>query len=69
MVSHSDGDHIDGLSNALSVVDNISLMIDYGGQGSSNTVKQTRKKVVDEGGTYHSAYDCVNGVDGASNIY
>ena len=69
MLSHSDGDHIDGLSNALSVVDNISLMIDYGGQGSSNTVKQTRKKVVDEGGTYHSAYDCVNGVDGASNIY
>ena len=69
MLSHSDGDHIDGLSNALSVVDDISLMIDYGGQGSSETVKKTRKKVVEEGGTYHSAYDCVNGIDGASDVY
>jgi hypothetical protein len=44
-------------------------MVDYGGQGSSNTVKETRKKVVNEGGTYHSAYDCVNGVDGATDLY
>lgn len=69
MLSHSDGDHIDGLSNALSVIDEISLMIDYGGQGSSDTVKKTRQKVVNEGGIYHSAYDCVNGIDGASDLY
>ena len=69
MLSHSDGDHIDGLSNALSVIDDISFMVDYGGQGSSNTVKETRKKVVEEGGSYYSAYDCVNGVDGATDLY
>ena len=69
MLSHSDGDHIDGLSNALSAIEDISFMVDYGGQGSSNTVKETRKKVVNEGGTYHSAYDCVNGIDGATDLY
>ena len=26
-------------------------------------------EVVEEGGIYHSAYDCVNGVDGASDTY
>lgn len=69
MLSHSDGDHIDGLKNATSVIDDISLMIDYGGQGGSDTVKKTRSKVVEEGGIYHSAYDCVNAIDGASNKY
>jgi hypothetical protein len=44
-------------------------MIDYGGQGGSDTVKKTRSKVVENGGIYHSAYDCVNAIDGASNKY
>lgn len=69
MLSHSDGDHIDGLKNSMPAIEDISLMIDYGGQGGSDTVKNTRKKVVDEGGIYHSAYDCVNGIDGASDLY
>ena len=69
MLSHSDGDHVDGLSNALSAIENISFMVDYGGQGSSETVKKTRKKVVDNGGSYYSAYDCVNGIDGATDLY
>ena len=69
MLSHSDGDHIDGLEKATSAIDDISLMIDYGGLGASDTVKNTRKKVVEEGGIYHSAYDCVNGIDGAADKY
>ena len=69
MLSHSDGDHIDGLAKSTSAVDDISLMIDYGGQGASDTVKKTRQKVKDEGGIYHSAYDCVNGIDGAVDKY
>ena len=68
MLSHSDGDHIGGLSNAKSVIENISLMIDYGGTGSG-AVGKTRTKVVENGGIYHSAYDCVNGIDGASDLY
>ena len=69
MLSHSDGDHIDGLKNATSVIDDISLMIDYGGLGGSDTVKKTRSSVIENGGIYHSAYDCVNNIDGASNLY
>lgn len=68
MVSHSDGDHINGIANALDGVENISLMIDYGGVGSGN-VKATRDKYVPKGMTYHSAYDCVKGIDGALKRY
>jgi beta-lactamase superfamily II metal-dependent hydrolase len=68
MLSHSDGDHIDGLSKALTAVDKISLMIDYGGSGSG-TVLETRNKVKADNGIYHSAYDCVNAIDGASDLY
>lgn len=68
MVSHSDGDHIDGIANALSTVDNISLMIDYGGCGTGN-VLATRNKYTKKGMIYHSAYDCVNRIGGASDIY
>ena len=68
MVSHSDGDHIDGIANALKNIDNISLMIDYGGSGSGN-VLQTRNKYKNLGMTYHSALDCVNHDNGASDLY
>ncbi len=68
MVSHSDGDHIDGVANALDGVADISLMIDYGGVGSGN-VKATRDKYTQKGMQYHSAYDCANQVDGAVNRY
>ena len=68
MASHSDGDHIDGVANALANVDNISLMIDYGGSGSGN-ILQTRNKYTALGMTYHSAIDCVNHANGASDIY
>lgn len=68
MVSHSDGDHIDGIANALKNVDNISLMIDYGGKGSGN-VLNARNKYSALGMTYHSAYDCVNHVGDATDIY
>lgn len=68
MVSHSDGDHIDGIANALKNVDNISLMIDYGGVGNGN-VLSARNKYKALGMTYHSAYDCVNKIKGATDIY
>lgn len=68
MVSHSDGDHINGLAKALSTVDNISLMVDYGGLGSGN-VLNARNKYKQKGMIYHSAYDCVNQINGATDIY
>lgn len=68
MVSHSDGDHIDGVANALKNVDNISLMIDYGGVGTGN-VLATRKKYTAKDMVYHSAYDCINNLNGATSRY
>ncbi len=68
MVSHSDGDHIDGLIKALENIDNISLMVDYGGAGSGNVLK-TRNKYIPLGTQYHSAYDCVNNKNGATDVY
>lgn len=68
MVSHSDGDHIDGIANALKNVDNISLMIDYGGVGTGN-VLATRKKYTAKDMVYHSAYDCINNLNGANSRY
>ena len=68
MVSHSDGDHIDGIANALKNVDNISLMIDYGGVGTGN-VLATRKKYTAKDMVYHSAYDCINNLNGATSRY
>lgn len=68
MVSHSDGDHIDGLIKALENVDSISLMVDYGGAGSGNVLK-TRNKYIPLGMQYHSAYDSVHNLNGASDIY
>ena len=68
MATHSDGDHIDGLANALKTVDNVSLMIDYGGTGGGN-ILSARKKYTALGMQYHSALDCVNHANGASDIY
>ena len=68
MASHSDGDHIDGFPNALNGIENISLMVDYGGLGGGN-VLNARNKYSAKGMQYHSAYDCVNGINGASDIY
>ena len=68
MVSHSDGDHVDGIAEALKDIDDISLMVDYGGLGSGN-VLTTRNKYKERGMVYHSAYDCVNKNNGATDIY
>ena len=68
MATHSDGDHIDGLAKALSTVENISLMVDYGGLGGGN-VLAARNKYTAKGMQYHSAYDCVNKLNGATDIY
>ena len=68
MFSHSDGDHIDGIPNALKNIDNISLMVDYGGIGNGN-VGNIRSTYKQKGMIYHSAYDSINGVDGALDRY
>ncbi|MCM1043483.1 MAG: hypothetical protein NC350_04685 [Corallococcus sp.] len=68
MVSHSDGDHIEGIGAALAGIEDISLMIDYGGVGSGH-VLATREKYTEKGMQYHSAYDCANQVGGATNRY
>lgn len=68
MASHSDGDHVDGIANALETMDDISLMIDYGGVGGGN-VLATRNKYKEKGMQYYSAYDCVNHVNGAVDRY
>ncbi len=65
MISHADGDHIEGVSNELKDIGDISLMIDYGGKQASNDVKATREKA----DTYYSAYECANHRNGASQIY
>lgn len=69
MVSHSDGDHIDGIANALQNVDNISMMVDYGGTGGSGNVSRTRTKYGAKGMVYHSAYDSVREINGAASRY
>ena len=68
MLSHSDGDHIDGLVKALNNVEKISLMVDYGGSGTGNTLI-TRNKYIPNGTIYHSAYDSVNKLNGATDVY
>lgn len=68
MLSHSDGDHIDGLTNALQNVENISLMVDYGGMNNGK-VGQIRTKYIENEMQYHSAYDSVNFLNGGSNYY
>ena len=68
MVSHSDGDHIDGIKNALKSVDDISLMVDYGGIGTGN-VGYVRETYGPKGMQYHSAIDCVTGANGAVSRY
>ncbi len=68
MFSHSDGDHTDGALEALKNVDNISLMIDYGGVGAGN-ISSIRKNYKEKGMIYHSAYDCVNKLNGATDVY
>ena len=68
MLSHSDGDHIDGLTNALADVENISLMIDYGGVNTGN-VGKIREEYIAKGTKYYSAYDCVNYIGGASDRF
>ena len=68
MLSHSDGDHIDGLPYSLEAIDDISLMVDYGGSGD-NHVGQIRSKYKAKGMKYYSAYDSVHGLNGASDLY
>ena len=68
MVSHSDGDHIDGIKKALSTVDNISLMVDFGGTVSGN-VAYARNTYKEKGMAYYSAYDSVNKLNGAVDRY
>lgn len=68
MATHSDGDHIDGFERALAEVEDVSLMIDYGGVGNGGD-KLAREKYIPRGAEYHSALDCVTFANGATNRY
>ena len=68
MASHGDGDHIDGFPNALKSIENISLMVDYGGASSGN-VGDIRKNFGAKGMKYYSAIDSINQENGASKVY
>lgn len=68
MFSHSDGDHIDGINEALKNIENISLMVDYGGINTGN-VGNVRTKYAEKGMVYHSAYDCSKMLNGAYSRY
>lgn len=68
MATHSDGDHIDGMSNALEGIDEVSLIVDYGGV-SGGAYGQVKDDYIAKGTQYHSAWDSVNFLNGASNRY
>ena len=68
MASHSDGDHVDGFPNALQNIENISLMVDYGGIATGN-VGNIRNTFIPKGMKYYSAIDSINQANGASKVY
>ena len=68
MASHGDSDHIAGMSNALKDIENVSLVIDYGGS-ATNVYTKVRDEYIKKGAVYHSAYDCVNFTAGITSRY
>lgn len=68
MFSHSDGDHIDGSTEALKNIQDISLMVDYGGLATGK-VGNIRNNYTKKGMVYHSAYDCQKMLNGAYSRY
>lgn len=68
MASHGDSDHIAGMPNALKGIENVSLVIDYGGS-ATNVYTQVRDEYIKKGTTYHSAYDCANFTAGITSRY
>lgn len=69
LISHPHSDHIGGLNGFLnSNVSSITMLVDYGyryGSNDSSYYTEIRSKMSSTwGGVYHSAYDCVNNLNG-----
>ncbi len=68
IATHGDGDHINGIPNALSNINYISTIIDYGGIQTSDYARK-KAEFIKKGALYHTAYDCVNFTDGITSRY
>lgn len=69
MASHNDGDHIQGFSNALANIEDVSLIVDFGHLANRGTYGNIKDAYVEKGATYHPAIDCVNYANGANKRY
>ncbi len=73
MASHAHGDHIGGLPTALSVINKVDLIIDFGeltgssGEGYGD-YKNCRDAYIADGASYYSAYNCVTNNNTIHNI-
>lgn len=66
--THAHEDHYGGMPEALSAVNHVSLFLDAG--GSDQTTYTTRRDTfIGRGSTWHTAYDCVNGLNEAVKKY
>lgn len=65
MASHSDGDHIGGIPTALTNIDSVDLIIDFGDVTTTSTTyvnyKTCRDSYIDGGAMYCAAWDCIKG--------
>ena len=67
IMTHHHGDHVNGFKNgALDGVQNINLIIDYG-YVSYQTYYESKREAFNN--DYYCAYDCINGLYGASKKY
>lgn len=69
MASHNDSDHVDGFSNALKNIDDVSLIVDFGHLANRGVYGTIKDAYVEGGATYHPAIDCINYANGASKRY
>lgn len=70
MASHGDADHINGMSSALKNIKNVSMIIDYGGQQETNGYVSKKNEFIknkEHPAKYHTAIDCVEWANGATD--
>ncbi len=71
IATHGHGDHYDAIPTLVEDIPSISSFLDYGlAGGESATYKRVVKDRIEKDGShYYSAYDSVNGLNGASKKY
>lgn len=68
VATHGDDDHIQGFSNAMKNIENVSLILDYN-KRITGDYGALKKSYIDKGTSYHDSYDCVNNIDGGLTHY